>query len=276
MGRLKWYKRDPDAALAGMAELTLVERGAYNSILDLLYSREGKVPDDDVLVARMIGCHWREWRAVKGRLLQRGKIWIEDGNLTARRVQETLKEAADFAQDQRKKAAKRWQDHKKANKINKSSMPPGNAYTTTTTTTEDTPVRAASAALPNPEKELFRRGKEVLKDPKAGGFIAKLLAASDKDAVVALGIVETAAETENPREYIGAAIRGAKNGNGNYNGKRKPNGSDVFAAMANYQGNGSSKVREAFRGPEIDLTGESATQGPSDGFGGLLGLPNGK
>ena len=39
MGTLKWYKRDPDAALSGMFELTLEERGAYNTILDLIYSR---------------------------------------------------------------------------------------------------------------------------------------------------------------------------------------------------------------------------------------------
>ena len=32
MGVLRWYKRDPRAALSGMMELTLEERGAYNTI----------------------------------------------------------------------------------------------------------------------------------------------------------------------------------------------------------------------------------------------------
>ena len=31
MGNIRWYKRDPDAALNGMAVLTLEERGAYNT-----------------------------------------------------------------------------------------------------------------------------------------------------------------------------------------------------------------------------------------------------
>lgn len=277
MGRLRWYKRDPDAALAGMAELTLVERGAYNSILDLLYSRDGIVPDDDVLVARMIGCHWREWRAVKMRLLQRGKIWVEGGNLSARRVQDTLKEAARFSQDQSRRASKGWQERKNINKNNEPSMPPGNASTTTTTVRKKDIEDGANAPLPNPEKELFRRGKEVLKDRKAGGFIAKLLAATDKDAVVALGIVETAAETENPKEYIGAVIaKGAKNGNGNYS--RRNGGSEghaFFARLANvkrevpkrneprWEPSGASPAD--FRGAVVDTP-------PSEGFRGVLGL----
>lgn len=105
---MDFYKRDPDAALAGMAELTLQERGAYNTILDLLYSRDGIVPDDDDLLRRVLGCHRREWIAVKGRLMAKGKIWIEDGYLRAKRVQKVIKEAANVSQTQRKRAEERW------------------------------------------------------------------------------------------------------------------------------------------------------------------------
>jgi Protein of unknown function (DUF1376) len=52
---MHWYKRDPDAALAGMAELNFEQRGAYNSILDILYSRDGDLPDNDCVVARSAG-----------------------------------------------------------------------------------------------------------------------------------------------------------------------------------------------------------------------------
>lgn len=105
---MKFYKRDPDRALAGMAELTFKQRGAYNSLIDLLYSRDGKVPDDDVRVARMISCNWREWAAVKKQLIALGKVWVEDGHLHARRVHGTLKEASEFAQRQSARASKRW------------------------------------------------------------------------------------------------------------------------------------------------------------------------
>lgn len=134
---MHWYKRDPNAALAGMAELTMGERGAYNSLLDLLYSRDGKVPDDDTLVARMMNCHWREWRALKSRLMAREKVWIEGGMLCAKRVQDTLKEAAELSQKQSKIASKRWHKDEKFNEINETAMPPGIASTSTSTSREE-------------------------------------------------------------------------------------------------------------------------------------------
>ena len=140
---MKFYKRDPDRALAGMAELSLKQRGAYNSLLDLLYSRDGNVPDDDARVAKMMSCHWREWAAVKKELIGLGKVWVEDGVLRARRVQETIKEASDFSQDQSKRASKGWQKRKKSNENNGPVMPTGNALTPT-----PTPIETPSESPP--------------------------------------------------------------------------------------------------------------------------------
>ena len=85
---MKWYKRDPDAALAGMAELSFEECGAYNRLLDLLYSRDSNVPDDDAFCAMVFHCNPRTWRALKARLMVKGKIRITpEGRLTANRVQ---------------------------------------------------------------------------------------------------------------------------------------------------------------------------------------------
>ncbi len=130
---MKFYKRDPDRALAGMAELTLKQRGAYNSIIDLLYSRDGDVPDDDARVSRMIACHWREWVAVKKDLIALGKIWVEGGKLHAKRVQETIKDASRFSQEQSMRASRGWQARKNVNENNDPLMPPGNASTATAT-----------------------------------------------------------------------------------------------------------------------------------------------
>jgi len=126
---MKFYKRDPDRALSGMYELTLKQRGAYNSILDLLYSRDGDVDDDDLRVSKMIGCNWREWKVVKEELIGLGKLWLEGGKIRAKRVQETIKEAADFGQDQSRRAAKGWEKRKNANENNDGVMPTGNANT---------------------------------------------------------------------------------------------------------------------------------------------------
>ncbi len=123
MTRFHWYKRDPDAALSGMAELTLQERGAYNTILDLLYARDGDLPDDDTLLARMVGCHGNEWRAVKAKLIARSKIWNEGGKLTAKRVETELKERRNLSETQRERAIKRWEKLKNTKENNEHEMP---------------------------------------------------------------------------------------------------------------------------------------------------------
>lgn len=144
---MKFYKRDPNAALAGMAELTLKQRGAYNSLLDALYAADGDLPDDDLRIARMISCHWREWATVKRELIEVGKVWTEGGKIYAKRVQETVKEASEFSQKQSKRASEGWQKRKKDNEINDEPMPPGNANTPTAiaTATEDSSLHSAGA-----------------------------------------------------------------------------------------------------------------------------------
>jgi hypothetical protein len=122
MGKLKWYKRDPVAALEGMAELTLEERGAYNTLIDLLYARDEDVPDDDVLVARMMSCHWRSWRAIKKRLIARKKVRVVDGKLSANRVHDTFMEASRRVQEWFKNGSGSFQESKKPNDFNKTAQ----------------------------------------------------------------------------------------------------------------------------------------------------------
>lgn len=73
--KLKWYKRDCEAALTGMLQLSLEERGAYNTILDLLYIHGGELPDDDTELARMIRADIRVWKRIKQRLQDLGKLY---------------------------------------------------------------------------------------------------------------------------------------------------------------------------------------------------------
>jgi hypothetical protein len=65
----------------------------------------------------------------------------------------------------------------------------------------------AAPAAPDPEVELFRRGREVL-GKQAGGLISKLLAAKQKNIPLARAAIEQASTKSDPREYIGAIIRG--------------------------------------------------------------------
>ena len=86
MGQLKWYKRDPRAALAGMMELSLEERGAYNTVLDLIYVNEGEIADDSEVIASWLKVDKRIWRRLRARLLSRGKLYTVGGKLRNERA----------------------------------------------------------------------------------------------------------------------------------------------------------------------------------------------
>jgi uncharacterized protein YdaU (DUF1376 family) len=122
-GEMDWYRRFHFKALEGMRELTLQERGAYNTILDLLYSRDGDLPNDDDLIRRLVGCHMNEWRAVKSKLIRAGKIWDSSGKLMAKRVESELKYRANFSETQSKRAGKRWEKSENTDENNDPSMP---------------------------------------------------------------------------------------------------------------------------------------------------------
>jgi uncharacterized protein YdaU (DUF1376 family) len=74
-----WYKRDPSAALEGMHHLTLEERGAYNTVLDLIYLRDDHLPDDDRFISGYLGVDKRVWTRLKTSLVANGKLLLEDG-----------------------------------------------------------------------------------------------------------------------------------------------------------------------------------------------------
>lgn len=121
MGRIRWYKRDPDAALAGMAELTLEERGAYNTVLDLIYSREGNLPDDDRFIAGWLRCDVRVWKRIRQRLLSLEKLYLHAGKLRNAKADKTIDEALDrvasAADAGRASAAKREANRKLINDL---------------------------------------------------------------------------------------------------------------------------------------------------------------
>lgn len=65
----------------------------------------------------------------------------------------------------------------------------------------------AAPAARDHEVELYRRGKEILGD-KSGGLIAKLVKTNNGSIAKARAALETASTKADPREYIGAVVRG--------------------------------------------------------------------
>lgn len=86
MGKLKWHKRDHNAALSGMMALTLEERGAYNTILDLIYTHDGAVDDDERFISGWLRCDVRVWKRIRQRLLDLEKLYLDGGSLRNKRA----------------------------------------------------------------------------------------------------------------------------------------------------------------------------------------------
>lgn len=90
MGKLKWYKRDPSKALKGMMKLNLEQRGAYNTILDLIYSHDNELDDDDHVLAAWLRVDVRVARRLKAELIAAGKLYTDCGYLKNKKADEEV------------------------------------------------------------------------------------------------------------------------------------------------------------------------------------------
>ena len=69
-----WHKRYHSDALNGYMALSLEERGAYTTLLDMLYDRGEPILDNDRLIAGYMGVSVRKARAMVESLIGKGKI----------------------------------------------------------------------------------------------------------------------------------------------------------------------------------------------------------
>lgn len=91
MSALPYHKRYHSDALAGMMPLTLEERGAYNTLLDLIYDRGGPLIDNERLLAGYMNCSIRKWRMIRDELIAKRKISINrDGLITNGRAEKEI------------------------------------------------------------------------------------------------------------------------------------------------------------------------------------------
>lgn len=236
MGRLKWYKRDPTRALKGMMKLTLEERGAYNTVLDLIYSHDGRLEDDERFIAGWLRTDVRVWRRLRGRLLELGKLFVEDGlirNSTAdAEVLSALSRVESLTDAGRQgglaRARKYEAVNKEINHLSQASAKAGDSHklnTSTTTSTirkkKETPPSVSLPGLEFPEwwpKEAWE------------GFVEmrKRIRAPLTERAVRLAVIEITkfkAEGHNPQAVIDQSTQKSwrglfpvKNGHTNGNG----------------------------------------------------------
>lgn len=188
--------------------LGALESGAYLHLIMDYWQNDG-LPDEDKKLARIAKMTDREWRAAKATLQE----FFHDGwqhEKIDQEISEAIRITGSNAGKARDAANARWSKNKSS--INEavpeaipehaSSIAP---QCTLHTSQEERKEDAAGAALP--EAELFKRGKEIL-GKTSGGVIKNLLKAKQNSIPLARAAIEQASTKSDPREYIGAIIRG--------------------------------------------------------------------
>lgn len=95
MSARPYHKRYHSDALAGFMALTLEERGAYQTLLDLMYDRQGPLIDNERLLAGYMGASIRKWRSLRDALISKGKIHLtEDGLISNARFEKEIENDA--------------------------------------------------------------------------------------------------------------------------------------------------------------------------------------
>ena len=164
---MPYHRRYHQDALQGYMGLTLEERGAYTTILDLIYDHGGPIPNNERWLAGAMDCSIRKVRALVSTLLSARKIYITaDGKLSNRRceaeLENSLKISRKRAENATKPKSNESENRKYRNKSNdygeqmrnKSSViPVPEPYIDNLTEDEDTPdehprSRAVSTAPP--------------------------------------------------------------------------------------------------------------------------------
>lgn len=124
MPKAPYHFRFHDDALRGYAKLDLEERGAYTTLLDLMYSDQGHIEDDERRLAAEMRISMRKYRALRDRLLAAGKLYVPvKGFLSNHRVELELQRRAERAAQARKNGEaggrKKAENAKLRNKINR-------------------------------------------------------------------------------------------------------------------------------------------------------------
>jgi uncharacterized protein YdaU (DUF1376 family) len=173
------------------------EFGVYMLLLFHHWST-GSLPDDDkrlATIARMTPSQWKRVRPVLIKFF--GEGWRHG------RVEYELEKARNISEAAREAG--------KASGRSRSVKPPLNDRSSSVEPTLLPFKKDAADAAPDPEKDLFARGREVL-GKQGGGLVAKLLTAKQKNIALARAAIEQASTKSDPREYIGRIINGQKPG----------------------------------------------------------------
>lgn len=169
-----WHKRYHGDALTGFMVLTLEERGAFQTLLDMMYDTGGPIADNEGILARYMGVSTRKWRSLRQSLIEvHGKISVDDrGRLTNDRAMSEIENAAKTARKNSENASKKDRKNdevqKNYNEINdglENSLPYARALPETRDQNEEPSVPANLGSLDLQGGS----GEAVPAKPKIGG-----------------------------------------------------------------------------------------------------------
>ena len=93
-GAMRWYQRDPQAFHTATIGWDEGLKGAYSTIIDLLYMTRGRLPDEAAYISVHIGCSKNKWTGTyRKQLLEREKIVLNDGYFTNSKATEVIIDA---------------------------------------------------------------------------------------------------------------------------------------------------------------------------------------
>lgn len=140
---MPYHRRYHQDALQGYMGLTLEERGAYTTILDLIYDRGGPIPNSERWLAGVMDCSIRKARALVSRLLTLQKIYLTaEGKISNHRCEDEIANALKISRKRAENASKPKDDAAENRKF-------GNK-----TNDRAEQMRSKSAVIPIPEPDI--------------------------------------------------------------------------------------------------------------------------
>lgn len=237
MTALPWFKCYPRDFREGMVGLTPEERGAYATVLMLVYERGHPIPDDDAWIAGHLWCSVRTWKKIRAALIVKRRLFAINVNgvdsLMDERAAQELSRTAGIStarSEAGKEGGKRSAAKRTPNANENSDLGQANASDLVEqAATKDQPdiqtIRIGSVSPPNgedtggeppnPDKEAWTDGPILLVAengmtlPAAKAFFGGLLKQHGLQARDLLGpIGECKANgTKDPKSYLAAAAQ---------------------------------------------------------------------
>lgn len=129
MSNTPFIKFYPGDFLGGTSGLSPAERGAYITLLCLMYETDGPIARDDASLARRCGAPKATFQRLLNSLIEAGKIIEKDGNLSNERAEKAIVDRQIRTQNSTHAANQRWGEEsektkQKQGKKNAGAMPP--------------------------------------------------------------------------------------------------------------------------------------------------------